>query len=203
MVYCHDKNPLILQFYFFYDSMAIQACPRCGSKEIKTGTMGSGVTFGVTSWNFVCDNCGYRGQPLNFENEKKYQNFLQGLKKEASKEEPSEDFSDDSLKDIEDEEFQKIVKEAAQDTSPLCDTHPFEHKRWWPEFIISTLVAISITVVLFLPNFRSYMDPIIASIYTVLTVIFWILISMLLLVLIEYVGVLIKRNLCQEKRKKK
>ena len=52
--------------------MKISACPKCGSKNISMGTLGTGVTFGITSWIQNCRDCGYKGQPIEFETEKDY-----------------------------------------------------------------------------------------------------------------------------------
>jgi len=56
--------------------MKITACPKCGSKNISMGTIGSGVTFGITSWNETCRDCGYQGQPIVFDSEKNTKNSL-------------------------------------------------------------------------------------------------------------------------------
>jgi len=180
--------------------MKIQACPRCGSRDISTGTMGSGVTFGVTSWNFTCKNCNYRGQPLEFDNEEAYNKFLKGLAKERQAEkEDEEEPIDTNQETIKDKQFMEIVKEAEQDTRPLCDEHPFQHKKWWPEIIISVILSAIITYIWFSPNLITYMDNIETLISSVLFFIFWIFIVLLFLVIIEYFGVCARRNLKSKK----
>ena len=63
--------------------MKIDACPKCGSKNIHVGTMDSGVTYGITSWDYTCKDCDYTGMPLIFYSEKEYKQFLKGLLKEV------------------------------------------------------------------------------------------------------------------------
>ena len=62
--------------------MKIYACPKCGSKNIHIGTIDSGVTYGITSWDYTCRDCDYRGMPLIFYSEKEYKLFLKGLLKD-------------------------------------------------------------------------------------------------------------------------
>ncbi len=59
--------------------MKITACPLCGSKNVGIG----GIRDGVNPQEFLkqaCKNCGWTGTPLEFDNEKDYQKFLDNLK---------------------------------------------------------------------------------------------------------------------------
>ena len=61
--------------------MKITACPLCGSKNVGIG----GISDGVHPYEFLkqaCKNCGWTGTPLEFDNEKEYQQFFDELKKE-------------------------------------------------------------------------------------------------------------------------
>jgi hypothetical protein len=59
----------------------ITACPLCGSKNVGIG----GIRDGVHPQEFLkqaCKNCGWTGTPLEFDNDKEYQQFLHDLRKE-------------------------------------------------------------------------------------------------------------------------
>ena len=61
--------------------MKITACPLCGSKNVGIG----GIRDGVHPHEFLkyaCKNCGWTGFPLEFDDEKDYQKFLDELKNE-------------------------------------------------------------------------------------------------------------------------
>jgi len=58
--------------------MKITACPLCGSQNVGMG----GIRDGINPKDFLkqaCKNCGWTGIPLEFENDKEYQQFLHGL----------------------------------------------------------------------------------------------------------------------------
>lgn len=59
--------------------MEITACPVCGSKNIRIGTLGDGIISGLSSWNEVCRDCGYQGASLVFDSESEYNKFLEAL----------------------------------------------------------------------------------------------------------------------------
>ncbi len=61
--------------------MKINACPKCGSRNISQGTLGEGVLTGYVTKD-VCKDCGYQGMPLIFNSEKEYKKFLEGLSKD-------------------------------------------------------------------------------------------------------------------------
>jgi len=61
--------------------MKITACPLCGSKNVGMG----GIRDGVHPQEFLkqaCKNCGWTGTPLEFDTDKEYKQFLNGLIKE-------------------------------------------------------------------------------------------------------------------------
>ncbi len=58
--------------------MNIVACPSCGSKNIRQGTIGNGVLTGYTSLD-VCRDCGYRGMPIVFDSKEEYKKFLREI----------------------------------------------------------------------------------------------------------------------------
>jgi hypothetical protein len=157
--------------------------------------MGSGVTFGVTSWNFSCRDCNYRGAPLEFETEKAYQQFLSGLKGMAK--EPSksiEDKIDDVLDDtVENKQFKEIVEEAEKDCSPLCDEHPFQNKKWLPEVIVASILSAILTFTL-IPNLLLIMNQVETTFVIVGFFLFGILSMLVTIVIVEYFIIMIKRK---------
>lgn len=58
--------------------MKISACISCGSRNIRSGTIGDGVLPGYTDGlvTYVCDDCNHRGLPIVFETEEEYRKFL-------------------------------------------------------------------------------------------------------------------------------
>jgi len=58
----------------------ITACPNCGSKNIGIGTLGDGLSVGISAWKEVCRDCGYQGRSLLFESEEDYNKFLKAMK---------------------------------------------------------------------------------------------------------------------------
>lgn len=134
--------------------MKIYACPKCGSKNIHIGTMDSGVTYGITSWDYTCKDCNYKGMPLIFYSEKEYQQFLKGLKKEIEirltenieKDENIESSKEDKeiLKSIKD----LIDKESKDNKNIDNKLNPNWHKNrsWWIEIIIAFILSGLITI---------------------------------------------------------
>ena len=93
--------------------MEIAACPKCGSRNIEMGTMGSGVLFGLTSWKSMCRDCGYQGEPLLFDSETEYQKFCNELKKEIdTKEKPDENTEKSTEEKSEDKPLELSKKDA-------------------------------------------------------------------------------------------
>ena len=170
--------------------MKISACPKCGSKNISMGTMGSGVTFGITSWKEMCRECGYQGQLLVFDSEKEYKIFLEELKQKPpekeskSKEKPSvEDQVDEVVKVSEkDKEVVDLLKEYEKEktTKPTWS----KKKVWWPEVGLALAIAI-LAFFLSLINETSRIGIEIA-IYSILYFIASFVIFLFIIVVIEY-----------------
>ena len=59
-------------------NMEIIACPRCGSRNIRQGTIRDGELGGYTTRD-VCKNCGYIGIPIIFDSEEAYEKFLEAI----------------------------------------------------------------------------------------------------------------------------
>ena len=172
--------------------MKIKACPKCGSKNISAGTMGSGVTFGVTSWNEMCRECGYQGQSINFDSENEYKKFLEELKQKPqeketkSKEKPSvEDQVDEVIKVTEkDKEVVNLLKEYEKEKvgKPIWP----KNKSWWQEIILAFVLAVFV-------NFSDISDIIpmmgvgTAVVYTLLNLVASFVILLLIIVVIEYI----------------
>jgi len=60
--------------------MKIRACAKCNSKNIRMAGLGEGTIFGLTSWDMVCEDCGYKGMPIVFDSQEDYEAFLKELK---------------------------------------------------------------------------------------------------------------------------
>ncbi|MEA3458569.1 MAG: hypothetical protein U9R21_07825 [Candidatus Thermoplasmatota archaeon] len=58
--------------------MEIIACPQCGSRNIRQGTIRDGELGGYTTRD-VCKNCGYIGMPIIFDSEEAYKKFLEAI----------------------------------------------------------------------------------------------------------------------------
>ena len=136
--------------------MKIYACPKCGSKNIHIGTMDSGVTYGITSWDYTCKDCDYKGMPLIFYSEKEYQQFLKGLEKEVKSRLNNNEEKEgvNNLKSTkEDIEILKYIKELLdEETKDNKDTdlkeNPkwHENRSWWLEIIIAFILSGLITI---------------------------------------------------------
>jgi len=61
--------------------MKINACPKCGSRNISQGALGEGILTGYVNRD-VCKDCGYQGMPIVFDSEEEYKKFLEGLSKD-------------------------------------------------------------------------------------------------------------------------
>ena len=129
--------------------MKIYACPKCGSKNIHIGTMDSGVTYGITSWDYTCKDCDYKGMPLIFYTEKEYQQFLKGLLKEVqSRLKDSNDEKTDEKLNKENKEILKFIKELIdkeskenKDISQKENPNWHRKRSWWPEIILSFIIS--------------------------------------------------------------
>ena len=128
--------------------MKITACPKCGSKNISMGTMGSGVIFGVTSWNEMCKDCGYQGQPIVFDSEKKYNKFLVAVKQK-----PLDEKTDVKEKSSVEDEVDEVIDVSQKDKDVVKLLQEYEkekaskpvwpkNKVWWPEIGVALVLAM-------------------------------------------------------------
>jgi len=172
--------------------MRITACPKCGSKNISMGTMGSGVTFGITSWNETCRDCGYQGQPLVFDSEKEYIKFLKevkhkkGKKSTEKKEKPSVEEEVDDLINCaqKDKEIINILKECEKEEvkKPIWP----KNKKWWPEIVVSLIIAI-FTYFSGVRYESSLMGIEVAIIYNIFYFIVSFIIFLFMIIALEYI----------------
>jgi len=156
--------------------MKITACPKCGSKNISMGTMGSGITFGITSWNEMCKDCGYQGQPIVFDSlDKKTE-----LKEEPSVEDEVDEVIDVSQKD-------KDVVELLHEYEKEKVSKPIwpKNKVWWPEIGVALALAI-LAYLSGLINETSRMGIDIAILYSILYFAASFVIFLFAIVIIEY-----------------
>ena len=147
--------------------MKILACPKCGSKNISMGTIGSGVTFGVTSWKEVCRDCGYQGSPIIFDSEKEYKKFLE------------------ELNEYKEQKMKTATKK--EEEIPRKEEKPVEHKSkvWWPEIGL----ALGITALFYLlglPNILFLVGIELAILYGILSFITTFLFLLIAIVIVEY-----------------
>ena len=183
--------------------MKITACPKCGSRNIRQGTMGEGVLTGYTTKD-VCRDCGYRGSPILFDSEREYTKFLAeckgkidkkaaALKQESSVEEQVDEVVNVPEKD---KEVVKLLKEYEQEK---CSTPIWSKKKgWWPEIILSILFTSVFYYVMILPN-TSYMNIEISIIYGILYIVSGFVIVLLFIMFLEY---LLRKTLCVCSRSK-
>ena len=136
--------------------MKIYACPKCGSKNIHVGTMDSGVTYGITSWDYTCKDCDYKGMPFIFYSEKEYQQFLKGLLKEVQSriKKTSTDKKTDTKLEKEDREIISFIKELIDKESKEKNhidkkEKPKWHKNrsWWLEIILAFIISGIIIII--------------------------------------------------------
>jgi transcription elongation factor Elf1 len=173
--------------------MEITACPKCGSKKIETGTMGAGITFGVTSWKSVCKECGYQGEPFLFDSEEAYTKFYQGLTAEKTSQEITEpeqnenvDAQDDTLYlSKKDKEVVELLHELKEEPPREKKIFP-EDKRWWPEIIVAMIIA-TIVIMSSAPNLFSLYGLFLGMIYIFLFFVFIALIAIIIAIVVEYI----------------
>lgn len=106
--------------------MKINACPKCGSRNISQGTLGEGVLTGYVTKD-VCKDCGYQGMPLIFNSEKEYKKFLEGLSKDQEgKVGKPEKIAEEPVKLTEKE---KELLEFLNESSEEKPSEPLKQKR--------------------------------------------------------------------------
>jgi hypothetical protein len=131
--------------------MKIYACPKCGSKNIHIGTIDSGVTYGITSWDYTCRDCNYIGMPLIFYSEKEYRLFLKGLLKDLESRTKIEDdenkkIDNKTIKD--DKELLNFIKKLIDQESKekrnkniIVKTGWHKNRSWWIEIILAFIIS--------------------------------------------------------------
>lgn len=118
--------------------MKINACPKCGSRNISQGTLGEGVLTGYVTKD-VCKDCGYQGMPLIFNSEKEYKKFLEGLSKDQEgKVGKPEKIAEEPVKLTEKE---KELLEFLNEPSEEKPSEPLKQKR---PYVLIILVFITI-----------------------------------------------------------
>jgi transcription elongation factor Elf1 len=169
--------------------MKIYACPRCGSKEIFMGTIDSGVLIGMTSNKNVCKNCGFQGNPIIFESEQQYQQFLEEIKKhEPSNKTNSGNVSIDKENLSEKDELVLDYIEDIKKTGEFDQESQNEEKskNWWPEMIIAMSISI-ISGIWIYPNLVTVMITPYLTVYLVGYIIITFLITLIFILILEYV----------------
>ena len=178
--------------------MKVTACPKCGSKKISMGTIGSGVTFGITSWIEQCRECGYQGQSIIFESEREYKEFIEKLKGKKQQKRKTDLKKEISVINKKNE----VIKLSKKDNETIKLLKEFENEKtkkpvwpknkiWWPEIVISLLLAI-FTYFTGLSNLASLMGIELAILFGAINFIFNFIVYLFLIVIIEYVLVKIK-----------
>jgi hypothetical protein len=135
--------------------MKIYACPKCGSKDIHIGTLDSGVTYGVTSWDYTCRYCNYKGMPLIFDSENDYKIFLKNLleekkidKKMQKEIKPKkEDYDKEIELSKSDEEIIDYIKDIIDEEKDLDKEriHWHGNRSWWLEIGIAFGISAILT----------------------------------------------------------
>jgi hypothetical protein len=143
--------------------------------------MDSGITFGVTSNNYICRDCNYQGMPIIFKSEKEYKLFLDGLLQEIKSR--VENKKEDQIKSSEDVEVKlsKTDEEIIDYLKDLIDeeidfeseyieeeeVHWHGNRSWWIEiaisFGISAIIFLSV-----LPYLITQMNMVLFFYYTLL-----------------------------------
>lgn len=187
----------------------IAACPKCGSTEIKMGTMSEGITFGVTSWKSVCPVCGYQGEPLLFDSNEEYKKFLEELSSGTpdQEKETHEPTSPQSMEDEippaskKDEETihllqEDVTEEQLQQETTAEGVFP-KNKSWWREIALAMIIAaFVIGVDLF--NIVGENDTLFLIIYDLLFFVILTVFELIVIAVIEYIYYSIKRNLVKK-----
>lgn len=180
--------------------MTIHACPKCGSKNIQMGTMGAGVTYGITSWKSVCRDCGYQGEPLIFDSESDYNKFLTGFSGVKASDQTQE-LNPEAQTNGEDEDISLSPKEKEmlefldeiKDVDSQEKVEPRKEKNWWPEIILASILS-AVTVITGFQGILSVSDVYTTFLYLFLGFIAFAVIILFVFVIIEYFYNLLKRS---------
>ena len=149
--------------------------------------MDSGVSFGITSWNSVCEECNFLGEPIVFDSEKEYKKFKHAITSEMIDKKLDKKGKDD-LSNLSDKEKEviELLKECEDEPSnkPMS-TWP-ENKSWWPEIIIALCFTI-ITMFSGLVNLTAVFGLSGAIIYTLVGFFTEFVIILSTIIIIEYI----------------
>jgi transcription elongation factor Elf1 len=162
--------------------MEITACPICGSKNIRIGTLGDGIISGLSSWKEVCRDCGYQGASLLFESETEYKKFVDALSPQKKQSvEQTEDASEENQEEESDEQI-KENKELLDFLDETEKTPRYVKKNYLFEFALAAVLSIVFFIILFGSSYISVNNGIFSQ-NDSLTIILYVLGS--------FVGVLI------------
>jgi len=187
--------------------MEIAACPKCGSRNIEMGTMGSGVLFGVTSWKSVCKECGYQGEPLLFDTEDDYKKFLRGFVTETNTQKAGEPEQNEVVTDEEeirqlskkDKEVVQLLHEFEEKEQPKkITTAVFPEGKKWRVEIGFSIVFSAIFTFFYITN--TFVDPLntIPVVWSFFLFIFFAVIALFVIAIIEFFYYSIKNKVKKE-----
>ncbi|MFO7678216.1 MAG: hypothetical protein R6V50_07545 [Thermoplasmatota archaeon] len=159
----------------------ITACPNCGSKDIKMGSLGDGVLYGIGSWKQVCKRCGYQGAPLVFDSVEEYKEYYESLHRDTK----NSDFNKKNVLKKDQEVFEYTDHMNEKDKDNLIKTEAAEEKRRWNVFVISIVISIVLTVV-FMPYYFDLFEPFFAMIALVGAFISFLFFTFLILMFLVF-----------------
>jgi hypothetical protein len=180
--------------------MKIYACPKCGSKNIHIGTLDSGITYGITSWNYTCKDCDYKGMPLIFYSEQDYKQFLKGLLKEIKSRlkfdiSDKKEFKEFDLKSTKEDKniigfIKKLIDIESKEEINIKNKPKWHKNRsWWIEISISFILS-GLLLVFYRSSFAMIFNQSNYNILLVFYMIIWFFIQAIILlaiiVIIEY-----------------
>lgn len=158
------------------------------------GTMGAGVTFGITSWKSVCRDCGYQGEPLLFDSQEAYRNFLKGLVQDTGEhlqEAPAEEIKENASPPSEEEkEMEGFLHELHDQEDELIQQPVQEEsfkkdKVWWPEIVLAVIIS-AVGILFSINSFISAYSTLGAVFYGILLFIILAFFILFIIVIIEY-----------------
>ena len=173
--------------------MELRACPRCGSRNMDAGTMGAGVTFGVTSWKSMCKDCGYQGEPLLFDSEKSYKKFLIALHDEDKEQDIANEDTAPSFDKAEYDEIKTIVGDLSAE-SPDGEEKTPKKKGWFFEILLAICIA-AISVGFVTISSIDIFGLNVAILYGVLLFVVATVIILFIIVIIEYFLIKMKKTI--------
>jgi len=168
--------------------MRLRVCPRCGSKNIFAGKMSSGILYGVSSWMEECRDCGYKGAPVIFDNEREYVSFLKNLRKSRK------DVVSDQIESGDDA---SVENKGCDDLSVDEGAH-WHHGKWWLELLIAGLLGIFISFSSVYRNV-SIFGLGVGVIYSILEFIIFFIFILIGIIVIEYLIFLVVNHLKKKK----